>query len=59
MARQLPTAARDVARDFPRQALHAARLGCTHPRTGAGLLFERRMPPDMLALEQALAEAEA
>ena len=59
IARQLPTTARDIALDFPRQALHAARLGFTHPRTGADLLFETPMPPDMLALEQALAEAEA
>ncbi|TYQ21996.1 UNVERIFIED_CONTAM: ribosomal large subunit pseudouridine synthase D [Acetobacter peroxydans] len=57
IARQLPVAARDVALDFPRQALHAARLGFTHPRTGAELLFETPMPADMQALEQALADA--
>ena len=57
IARQLPAAARDVALDFPRQALHAARLGFTHPRTGAELLFETPMPADMQALEQALAES--
>jgi 23S rRNA pseudouridine1911/1915/1917 synthase len=57
IARHLPPAARDVALDFPRQALHAARLGFTHPRTGAELLFETPMPADMQALEQALADA--
>ena len=44
--------------DFPRQALHAARLGFRHPRTGAAMLFETAMPPDMAALVSALDEAE-
>lgn len=59
--RRVPTAAkvltpplRAALLDFPRQALHAARLGFAHPRTGAILSFERPMPPDMAALVAAL-----
>ncbi len=36
--------------DFPRQALHAASLGFSHPRTGQPLRFETAMPADMQAL---------
>ncbi|MBN2705977.1 MAG: RluA family pseudouridine synthase [Deltaproteobacteria bacterium] len=32
---------------FPRQALHAARLGFCHPRTGVYLEFESRPPADL------------
>lgn len=53
-AKALPAATRGLLLDFPRQALHAARLGFKHPRTGAALLFERPMPPDMAALLNAL-----
>jgi 23S rRNA pseudouridine1911/1915/1917 synthase len=35
---------------FPRQALHAKRLGFTHPATGERLQFDSRLPPDMAAL---------
>lgn len=59
--RRVPAAAKALAAptrgallDFPRQALHAARLGFAHPRTGVPLLFERPMPPDMQALVAAL-----
>ncbi len=55
--RRMPAAARGLAEpirstllDFPRQALHAARLGFAHPRTGAALSFETAPPADMLAL---------
>ncbi|MCD1261636.1 RluA family pseudouridine synthase [Paenibacillus athensensis] len=34
------------------QALHAAVLGFSHPRTGESLLFEAPMPPDMQELLQ-------
>jgi 23S rRNA pseudouridine1911/1915/1917 synthase len=53
-ARALPEAARRVALDFPRQALHAARLGFAHPRTGAPLCFATAPPPDMATLLDAL-----
>jgi 23S rRNA pseudouridine1911/1915/1917 synthase len=49
-AKGLPAGLRDQLLDFPRQALHAARLGFTHPQTGAAMLFERAMPADMAAL---------
>jgi 23S rRNA pseudouridine1911/1915/1917 synthase len=35
---------------FPRQALHAKRLGFTHPATGERLQFDSRLPPDIAAL---------
>jgi 23S rRNA pseudouridine1911/1915/1917 synthase len=35
---------------FPRQALHAARLGFVHPTTGAAMAFDSPLPPDMAAL---------
>ncbi|NVN12250.1 RNA pseudouridine synthase, partial [Nguyenibacter vanlangensis] len=38
------------ALDFPRQALHAARLGFTHPATGRPLLFETAPPDDFQTL---------
>jgi 23S rRNA pseudouridine1911/1915/1917 synthase len=49
-ARSLAPAARAALLDFPRQALHAARLGFTHPRTKEALMFETPIPPDMAAL---------
>ena len=53
-AKTLPPALRDQLLDFPRQALHAARLGFNHPETGAPLVFERPMPLDMKGLIDAL-----
>ncbi|GIK47690.1 MAG: pseudouridine synthase [Alphaproteobacteria bacterium] len=35
---------------FPRQALHAAVLGFTHPITGEELRFESKIPDDMAAM---------
>ncbi|HKS88677.1 MAG TPA: RluA family pseudouridine synthase [Stellaceae bacterium] len=35
---------------FPRQALHAGRLGFTHPITGEHLSFESALPADMAGL---------
>jgi 23S rRNA pseudouridine1911/1915/1917 synthase len=46
-ARALPEALRRTLLDFPRQALHAARLGFVHPRTGQRLAFTTPPPPDM------------
>ncbi len=43
-------AAAQAARDFPRQALHAATLGFIHPVTGAEMRFEAPLPGDMAAL---------
>ncbi len=49
-AKSLGVADRNVLLDFPRQALHAARLGFRHPRTGAMLSFKTPPPADMKAL---------
>jgi 23S rRNA pseudouridine1911/1915/1917 synthase len=49
-ANALPDAVRRALLDFPRQALHAASLGFSHPRTGVALRFETPPPADMRAL---------
>jgi 23S rRNA pseudouridine1911/1915/1917 synthase len=49
-ARSFPEPLRGHLLDFPRQALHAARLAFAHPRTGAPLSFETPPPPDMTGL---------
>ncbi len=54
VAKALTGPVRAALLDFPRQALHAARLGFAHPRTGRPLLFERPIPADMAALLEAL-----
>ena len=50
VSRSLGEPLRSALLDFPRQALHAARLGFRHPRTGRELLFETPVPPDFQAL---------
>jgi 23S rRNA pseudouridine1911/1915/1917 synthase len=57
-AKGLPPALRGMLLDFPRQALHAARLGFAHPRTGEALMFETTVPPDMLRLIDALNQSQ-
>jgi 23S rRNA pseudouridine1911/1915/1917 synthase len=47
VARSLPPPVRAPLLDFPRQALHAARLGFAHPRTGVPLSFTSEPPRDM------------
>ena len=49
-AKLLDSATRATLQDFPRQALHAARLGFRHPRSGAALSFTTPPPADMQAL---------
>jgi 23S rRNA pseudouridine1911/1915/1917 synthase len=46
------------ARALGRPALHAAVLGFVHPTTGERLRFAAPLPPDLVALEEALASAE-
>lgn len=46
----LPDGLRHALLDFPRQALHAASLGFSHPRTGQSMRFETPPPEDMRAL---------
>ena len=53
-ARAVPEPARSLLLDFPRQALHATRLGFRHPRSGTDLSFETPPPADFLALLTAL-----
>lgn len=43
-----------LVKAFPRQALHAAKLGFIHPVTGQPLMFERPPPSDMITLIEAL-----
>ena len=52
--RALGPVAAAAADTFPRQALHAASLGFTHPVTGQALRFESPLPPDLAGLIAAL-----
>jgi 23S rRNA pseudouridine1911/1915/1917 synthase len=56
-ARLLPAPIRQTLLDFPRQALHAARLGFAHPVTRRPLVFETPPPADFQALLDALEAA--
>jgi 23S rRNA pseudouridine1911/1915/1917 synthase len=47
---QSATAQAERIRAFPRQALHAGRLGFVHPATGEQLVFDSVIPPDMQEL---------
>ncbi len=40
-------AQREILKHFPRQALHAAELGFTHPETGETMEFRADLPADM------------
>lgn len=48
--RALGPEAAAAARGFPRQALHAASLGFTHPDSGEEMRFDAPLPADMAAL---------
>ncbi len=53
--RRLPAPAPDVPwRAFPRQALHACRLGLVHPSTGETVAWFRAPPSDLADLMQSL-----
>ncbi|MEW9834373.1 RluA family pseudouridine synthase [Mesorhizobium marinum] len=47
---RLPDPLRAMAKDFPRQALHAKLLAFAHPVSGAMIRFEAPLPSDMEAL---------
>ncbi len=49
-SRLMPPGTRRLLLDFPRQALHAARLGFRHPVTGAEMAFDAPPPRDMADL---------
>ncbi len=53
-ARLVPEPARSQLLAFPRQALHAARLGFRHPVSGKEMSFETPPPADFAALLAAL-----
>jgi 23S rRNA pseudouridine1911/1915/1917 synthase len=55
----LPEPVAEQVRAFPRQALHAAVLGFTHPVTGAEMRFEAPLPEDFATLLAALRGAVA
>ena len=46
----------DVVQAFPRQALHAQRLGLVHPATRAAMQWEAALPADFAALMAVLRE---
>ena len=46
----------EAANRFPRQALHAARLGFVHPASGLQMGFDAAPPPDLAALVAALSD---
>lgn len=41
---------REAVVQFPRQALHAHKLGFVHPTTGKALVFEANLPSDMVEM---------
>jgi len=45
--RRLPDALRSALETFPRQALHAAKLGFTHPASGEKLVFSDKIASDI------------
>lgn len=53
-AKLLPQPVRDAALDFPRQALHAEKLGLSHPITGKNLCFCVAPPEDFVSLSDTL-----
>ncbi|MBS9475496.1 RluA family pseudouridine synthase [Ancylobacter radicis] len=53
-ANRLGEEARARLETLGRQALHAARLGFEHPRTGEFLSFDSALPPELAALQKAL-----
>ena len=47
-------ALKEALEGFQRQALHAARLSFTHPRSGKAVSYEAPLPADFAALLKAL-----
>ncbi|HEY5929339.1 MAG TPA: 23S rRNA pseudouridine(1911/1915/1917) synthase RluD [Burkholderiales bacterium] len=56
-AARRPLALPKEALDFPRQALHAARLALAHPQTARPMSWKSPLPDDMAALIEALDNA--
>jgi len=55
LRRDLPEPLVRAIESLPGQALHAGRLGFTHPTTGARLAFEAELPTALKDLSDALA----
>ena len=55
--KNLPSDLVEYLRGFPRQALHAAKLGLEHPRSGELIYWESQPPADFHLLLQKLREA--
>lgn len=55
-AQKCPPQMRDTLLEFPRQALHAERLGLEHPETGEWMEWQVNMPNDMQQLLQKIKE---
>jgi 23S rRNA pseudouridine1911/1915/1917 synthase len=53
-AERLPPEAAERVRGFPRQALHAGRLGFVHPISGESLRFDSDQPSDMRGMVELL-----
>lgn len=53
----LSPAATEAVRTFPRQVLHATRLGFIHPASGEEMTFEAPLPPDISELLAVLRES--
>lgn len=53
----LSPAAAEAVRAFPRQALHATRLGFVHPLSGEDVTFEAALPQDIVKLLATLRES--
>jgi 23S rRNA pseudouridine1911/1915/1917 synthase len=54
---KLGRAARQAAERFPRQALHAAILGFSHPKTGKSLVWRSALPEDFQNLQKILEDS--
>jgi 23S rRNA pseudouridine1911/1915/1917 synthase len=55
-AQKCPPEMRATLLEFPRQALHAERLGLEHPETGEWMEWQRDMPDDMQQLLEKVRE---
>ncbi|SHM15539.1 23S rRNA pseudouridine(1911/1915/1917) synthase RluD [Vreelandella subglaciescola] len=47
---------KEILREFPRQALHARRLGFIHPHSGQQMMFRAPLPDDLIMLLDYLRE---
>ncbi len=48
--RKIPGQIADLIREFPRQALHSAKIAFTHPKTGKSMEFTAELPADIKEL---------